>query len=261
MTEPHDGDIGGDLPPLDPELAAWLASDPSPAMPEAVWARIEDRLAAEPPLVPAGVVDLSAERSARRPRRVLPLLAGAAGLALVGAVVVPALRSADPAPVADAPLASTPAEAAAAVPPASPMASAPTAAPPAPRAMVATGTDYTADGLQTQAVSLLASAGMQDSNAIAAAMTTDPDAAAMGGPGLMATPESLAECLARLGLPEGSVPLVVDTATVNGQMGSLIVTWHPGLEANPSTVHVVAVGQDCTDGDAAAALHWDVALP
>ena len=98
-----DSDIGGDLPPLDPELAAWLASDPPPPMPEEVWARLEARLAAEPPLVPSGVVDLGSERAKRRGGRLLPVLAGAAGLALVGAVVLPTLRSSDPTPVAEGP--------------------------------------------------------------------------------------------------------------------------------------------------------------
>lgn len=266
MSEP-DGDIGGDLPPLDPELAAWLAADPSPAMPEEVWARIEGRLASEPPLVPAGVADLQAARARRARRRVLPLLAGAAGIALVGAVVVPTLRSADPAPVADGPVVAAPVEAATAQPEAPALATSPSrpASRAVPRAMVRTGTDYTADDLPTQATSLLVSAGMQDTAAISTVMTASPTAEAMGGPGLTATPESLAACLTRLGLPAGSVPLVVDTATVDGRMGSLIVTydpatWDPRGEAPPS-VHVVAVGQECTDADAAAALHWDVPLP
>jgi len=43
-------DISGELPPLDPELAAWLAADPAPTMPEDVWSRLESALAAEPPL-------------------------------------------------------------------------------------------------------------------------------------------------------------------------------------------------------------------
>jgi hypothetical protein len=261
MSDPDGADLGGDLPPLEPELAAWLTAEPTPTMPPQVWAQIEARLAEEPAHVPAGVVDLAAERKARTRRRALPLLAGAAGLALVGAVVVPALRSSDPAPLADGAPASTPAEVAA-LPSSTPLATTPEpAAPPLPRAMVATGTDYTAADFQTQATTLLASAGMQDSASIASAMNTPPMTEVISGEGLAASPQALADCLKRLGLSPESIPLVVDTATVDGRVGSLIVTWDPRSEETPLTVHAVAVGQECNEEDAASAMHWDVALP
>ncbi|MEK9662989.1 MAG: hypothetical protein VW082_00060 [Candidatus Nanopelagicales bacterium] len=108
------GLTGADLPPMDPELHAWLTRDPAPPMPADVWDRLESALAAEPPFiaaptdtpetssdVPATVTDLAARR---RSGRLWPVLAGAAGVALVGLVALPALRGGDAPPVADGPL-------------------------------------------------------------------------------------------------------------------------------------------------------------
>ena len=275
-----ESDIGGELPPLDPELAAWLASDTPGPMPADVWAGIEARLAAEPALIPAGsadsrgVVDLGAERSRRRSRRALPLLVGAAGLVVAGAVVLPAVQTSSPAPVADGASSAQPAVVAAAPSPdasgdgevasapasASPD-SAPRTEPVMPRTMVATGTDYTADALPAQVTTLLATAGMSDSTAVAAAMAASPATATLPGVGLASSPEALADCLGRLGLPSGSVPLVLDTATVDGRDGSVVVTVGSTDSVGlPTSLHIVAVGQECTDDDVAAARHWDLPL-
>lgn len=271
-------DISGDLPPIDPELAAWLASDTPPPMPPEVWADIEARLAAEPALQSGSpVVSLTGARQARRGRRVLPVLAGAAGLALVGAVVLPSLRSADPAPVADGAVPSQTVVAAPApdnagsamasastepLPAQTPEGAAATVPKPAvPRAMVATGTDYTADALPAQVVTLLADAGMSDGIGVASAMTASPSPTVMPGVGLAASPESLADCMLRLGLPAGSVPLVLDTATIEGREGSVIVTaGQLDTAGTPVTLHVVAVGQECSDDDVLTARHWDLPL-
>lgn len=279
-----ESDIGGELPPLDPELAAWLASDTPGPMPADVWAGIEARLAAEPALIPAGsadsrgVVDLGAERSRRRSRRALPLLVGAAGLVIAGAVVLPAVQTSSPAPVADGASSAQPAVVAAAPSPdasgdggvaSAPEAASPDASPNAstgtepvmPRTMVATGTDYTADALPAQVTTLLATAGMSDSTAVAAAMAASPATATLPGVGLASSPEALADCLGRLGLPSGSVPLVLDTATVDGRDGSVIVTVGSTDSVGvPTSLHIVAVGQDCTDDDVVAARHWDLPL-
>lgn len=274
-------DFSGDLPPIDPDLAAWLASDEASPMPADVWAGIEARLAAEPALQPSGnVVSLAGARQARRGRRVLPVLAGAAGLALVGAVVLPSLRSADPAPVADGPVASktvvaapapdgasAPENSAASQPlpvqtPQTPDGAAATVPEPAiPRTMVATGTDYTPDALPAQVVTLLADAGMSDGIGVASAMTASPSPTVMPGVGLAASPESLADCMLRLGLPAGSVPLVLDTATIEGREGSVIVTaGQLDAAGAPVSLHVVAVGQECSDDDVLTARHWDLPL-
>lgn len=282
MSEPED--FAGDLPPIDPDLAAWLSSDPAPAMPADVWDRIEESLAQEPPLGMAQVVDLDTERTRRRGRRVLPVLAGAAGLALVGAVVLPTMRSADPAPVADGAPTSQPVVAAPAPESAAPEAdtqSAPPASEPAPavtppspdgaaasapepvvpRTMISTGTDYTLDAMPAQVVTLLADAGMSDGAAVGSVMTASPSPTDMPGVGLASSPEALADCITRLGLPAGTVPLLLDTATIDGREGSVIVTpGQIGPEGMPVTLHVVAVGQECTQDDVSAARHWDLPL-
>ncbi|MFM9135395.1 MAG: hypothetical protein ACKOT0_08195, partial [bacterium] len=99
-----------DLPPLDPELADWLTEAPRPAMPDAVWDRLSAALAEESARRSAGdvpttpVVSLAEARSGQGGTRALwPILAGAAGVVLVGAVAIPVLRGGDSAPVADAP--------------------------------------------------------------------------------------------------------------------------------------------------------------
>lgn len=265
-----ESDVGGDLPPLDPELAAWLASDTPGPMPEQVWSGIEARLAAEPPLVPAGVVDLQAERTRRRPGKALPLLAGAAGLVLVGAVVLPSMQTSSPAPVADgassaaavvAGAAPTGAEDAGVAGVPAPQASGPEAAPAMPRAIVSSGTDYSADTLPTQVTTLLASTGMTDSASVASAMTASPTTTPAPGTGLASNPEALADCLGRLGLPPESVPLVLDTATIDGVEGHVIVTLGAqDADGQPTALHVVTVGHDCTEDDVAAARHWDLPL-
>lgn len=269
-----ESDIGGDLPPLDPELQAWLSADTPGPMPEDVWTDLQARLAAEPALVPAGVVDLASERSRRRSGKALPLLAGAAGLVLVGAVVLPSMQTSAPAPVAEGASGAQPALATPPAPQGSDggdLASAPestTSAPgvvepaPAPRAMIATGTDYTAEALPTQVTALLSTAGMSDRAAVSAVLTASPPVTSMPGEGLASSMEALTDCLGRLGLPPESMPLMLDRATVDGREGSVIVTVGAMDPAGqPTSLHVVAVGQDCTDEDVAAAAHLDLALP
>lgn len=275
-----ESDIGGDLPPLDPELAAWLAADAAPPMPEEVWARLEARLAAEPPLsgasmppLPEGVADLGEQRrKSRRGVRVLPLLAGAAGVALVGAVVIPSMRSSEPPPVAEGPAGVLAVTSSAGPDPDQPGEAQPVQSSPAvasggpaamPRAVLTSGTDYTTEALPEQVVTLLASTGMADGSAVADAMVASPTPTELPGVGLASSPEALADCLGRLGLPADALPLVLDAATIDGRAGSVIVTVTeaetepPG---EPLTLHAVAVGQDCTDDDVAAARHWDVPL-
>ena len=262
-----ESDIGGDLPPLDPELQAWLSADTPGPMPEDVWTDLQARLAAEPALVPPGLVDLATERSRRRPGKALPLLAGAAGLVLVGAVVLPSMQTSAPAPVAEGASSAQPALATAPSPQVSDegtVASAPesAASAPAPRTMIATGTDYTAEALPAQVSALLSTAGMSDRAAVNAVLTASPPVTSMPGDGLASSVEALTDCLGRLGLPPDSMPLMVDRATVDGREGSIIVTVGAmDAAGQPTSLHAVAVGQDCTDEDVAAAQHLDLALP
>lgn len=100
-----------DLPPLAqayPQLADWFASEPAPPMPAEVWISLETALAEQTPLSAPGVASITAistagSPSARRPRRLVPLIGAAAGLVLVGAVGIPIVlggTAASP-PVAD----------------------------------------------------------------------------------------------------------------------------------------------------------------
>lgn len=278
MTDRRDPDFfEGDLPPLDADLASWLGSDTPSAMPPEVWAQIESRLAQEPPLLIAtpavtdlAVTDLAVERGQRRRRGVLlPVLAGAAGLVLVGAVVLPSLRGGDtvadggsgPAvtgvssPTTTAPGPATQAEA---VPDGNQVADAP---PTTPRTMVATGINYASDSMPAQLTTLLATSGFADPGAVSAAVAATPAAMTMAGDGLGASPEALADCLGRLGLPVTSTPLLVDMATFNGAKAGVIVTVDsPGEAVAPRSLHVVAVGWDCDEADVTAARHWDLPL-
>ena len=130
-----------------------------------------------------------------------------------------------------------------------------------PRAIIATGTDYSGESLPEQVTSLLSTSGMVDRAAVTAALTASPAATTMPGGGLSASPESLADCLGRLGLPPDAMPLVLDRGTVNGRDGSVIVTvGAQDGQGLPTALHVVAVGQDCTDEDVAAAQHLDIPL-
>lgn len=110
-AEDVDGSI--ELPSLGddyPELAQWLAAQPKIRMPDEVWDRITAALVAEPPLRSADpkVVSLAGRRTGRGAgrRRVMPLVGAAAGLALLGAVAIPAVLggNAANAPVAEAPV-------------------------------------------------------------------------------------------------------------------------------------------------------------
>ena len=275
MTDRRDPDFfEGELPPLDPDVAAWLGSDTPAPMPPEVWAQLESRLAQETPLVaaPTAVVDLETERGQRRRRgALLPVLAGAAGLVLVGAVVVPSLRGGDP--VADGGSSVAVTE----MSPATDTSGGPAAqvdadreslpqagalpAPATPRAMVATGIDYAAESMPAQLTTLLTSSGFADPGAVSAAMAATPSAMAMSSTGLGASPEALADCLGRLGLPVSSTPLLLDMATFDGAKAGVIVTVDAPTEAvTPRSLHVVAVGWDCDDADVANARHWDLPL-
>jgi len=279
-------DIPGELPPLDPELAAWLAADPAPTMPEDVWSRLESALAAEPPLNrDATVVDLSAARERRR-GRLWPVLAGAAGVALVGLVVLPAVRGGGGTPVADAPVtaeaavelpavpapdaavpsgdnegasAAEPSLSAVPEPTPSDSASAPEARAATPRAMLDTGTAYSSDALPGQVGAILTQVGLADPQAMASAVEATPSPSPMTGAGMLSSAEALRDCLLRLGLPATAEPLVVDHGEFEGRDAGLVVTVGAMNSAGtPRDLHVVIVGTECTSADVSAARHFDL---
>ncbi len=79
-----------------PALVDALAELPSEQMPEQVWQRLSAALAAEPVVTPEGsatVVPLEAARKRRWTRPGIGLVAGAAGVALLGAIVVPSVMN------------------------------------------------------------------------------------------------------------------------------------------------------------------------
>lgn len=266
-------DLGGPLPPLDPELAAWLAAAPAPTMPAEVWERIEGALAAQPPFTAsdaapvaaatpsASVSDLSEHR--RRRSRVLPVLAGAAGVVLVGAVVVPAMRAGNaPAPVADQ-AGGAPASVVAAPDPSPDMVAAPKSAA-MPRMMMSTGTDYASAAMPDQVAPLLQTAGLTDAAAVATMSSTLPtELAPVGTGGFTSSPESLADCMGRLGMtPDGPPALVVDRATFDGADVGVVVTVNtlPASAGEPAVLDVIVVGSACSDADIAGAQRFEYAV-
>ena len=261
MTDEHDPEIEEDLSSsagMTPELAAWLASAPAPTMPPEVWSSIEAALAAEPPFTPvatASVVDLGERRERSRMARAWPLLAGAAGLVLLGVVVLPAIRgSNEPGPVADAPSNSSvvtmPADGgqpAVGETPDSDVARA------MPRMMMDTGTDYTPGGMVSQVGTLLNSVGITSANA-AEDMSTKPPAKvseASGSTHFASSASSMADCLGRLGIAsKAHTTLVVDRGTFNGSDAGVIVS---ARSASAGVLDVTVVGSKCSDSDVAAA--------
>lgn len=284
-------DLGGPLPPLDSELAAWLATVPAPPMPPEVWERIEGALAAEPPFTapmapvvatadvggtPAAVggtraavgrpvADLSEHR--RRRSRVLPVLAGAAGVVLVGAVVVPAMRAGNtPAPTADVGGAvaeqggGAPASVVAEPDPSPDMVGTPPTAA-MPRMMMSSGTDYASTAMPDQVAPLLQTAGLTDAAAVATMSSTLPtELAPVGTGGFTSSPESLANCMDRLGMTASGPPtLVVDRATYDGADVGVVVTVNmlPAGAQEPAVLDVIVVGSECSDADVAAAQRFE----
>lgn len=273
-TSDPTADLGGPLPPLDPELAEWFASAPAPAMPPEVWDRIEGALAAQPPFTPSGevpaaavaapatVADLSERRERRGRSRALPILAGAAGLVLVGAVVVPAMRGGDaPAPVAEG-NGGQPAVIADPNPSPDMVASAPTAA--MPRMMMSTGTDYASAQMPDQVQPLLVTAGLTDAASVATMSSLMPtDVAPVGTGGFTASAESLADCMGKLGMaPDGPPTLLIDRATYDGADVGVVVTVRslPDGAEEPAVLDVVVVGSECSDADVAAAQRFEYAV-
>ena len=280
---PHgsgDPGLSGDpLPPLDPELAAWFASAPAPTMPPDVWTRIEAALAAEPPFTPSGdipavptvasaapIVDLDERRERKSRSRALPILAGAAGVVLLGAVVIPTMRAGNaPSPVADAPAgeaaSATVLSPAGASPSGSGMLA--TRSKAIPMVMLSTGTDYAPTAMPDQVDALLTTAGITNAATVSDMSSAEPpaDMQPVGTEGFTASEDALLDCLDRLGMT-AVPPLVVDRATFGGADAGVVVGVKsiPPAEDQPAVLDVVVVGSQCSDEDVAAAQHFDFAV-
>ena len=294
-------DLTGDLRPLAeeyPELAAWVAARPAPAMPEEVWQRLQASLAAQTPLTStdATVTALAAHRT-RRTRRVAPILGAAAGLVLVGAVGVPLVLGgtaasppvAEPAPVtvsapADPSAAPSPSvtdDAPAPTATAAPTLTTPTTALAVPaRLVLESGTDYTADTMATQVAGLLSTAGFagpSDSGSldermadeVMAAQSAEPTGppAAVGTRGFTTGVDELRDCLGRMfargtGSSEAmAMPaLVVDLARYQGSDAGVVVLLHTPAGGTPA-LQVGVVNPACTDADVAASVWFRYDLP
>ena len=296
-------DLTGDLRPLAeeyPELAAWYAARPAPAMPEEVWQRLQATLAAQTPLTSADptVTALAAHRT-RRTRRVAPILGAAAGLVLVGAVGVPLVLGgtaasppvAEPAPVtvsapadpsaAPSPSVTDDAPAPAPTATAAPTVTTPTTALAVPaRLVLESGTDYTADTMATQVAGLLSTAGLagpSDSGnldermaeEVMAVQSAEPAGLPplIGASGFTAGVDELRDCIGRMfargtGSSDAmTMPaLVVDRARYQGNDVGVVVLLHTPAGGTPA-LQVGVVDPACTDADVAASVWFRYDLP
>lgn len=303
-TEDSDGSI--ELPPLGdeyPELARWLDEQPPVQMPEEVWWRIAATLAAEPPLRSAdpNVVSLAARRSGRAAgrRRVLPFVGAAAGLALLGAVGIPAVLggSASNPPVAEAPAVlatsgageqdpgSAPAQNPIDVVVPSPGEDPPSTSAPDPATptetataspayrVVATGTDYQPTAMPELVSGLLVNAGLaRDSGTamaedVLATVGTAPAGlpAMVGSEGFTSDPTALFDCVQRLHAFRGhedvrAPALVVDRARFEGRESGVVVMLAGGQPGRPY-LDVAVVGPECDPADVEASVWFRYDLP
>jgi hypothetical protein len=242
-------------------VTATLAELPPVTMPDAVWERLSAAVAAEPVLTPEGaatVVPLGEARQRRSWRPGMGLVAGAAGVALVGAIVVPMLNSSSSSDLAGGDGSVTadggaPAESAS-VPPVAYVAS-------------RTGTDYQPEALERQATSLVASRSAFTATATlppeasskpnpedtAPAPSGTPSATPSGTPLDSATPDVVLKltagpaaaqaCLESYLDAPGIMPLAIDIGTWDGEPAAVIVLPN---DADPTAADVWVIDPDCT---------------
>lgn len=240
-------------------VTATLAELPPVTMPDAVWERLSASVGAEPVLTPEGAATVVPIGEARRRRSWRPgmgLVAGAAGVALVGAIVVPILNNSGSSDLSggDGSVAAdggAPAETAS-VPPVAYVAS-------------RTGTDYQPEALERQAISLVASRSAftatatlppeestQPSPEDTAAPSGTPSPTPSGTPVDSATPDVVLKltagpaaaqaCLESYLDAPGIMPLAIDIGTWDGRPAAVIVLPDEG---DPTAANVYVIDPDC----------------
>ena len=274
-----------DLAWIAEELTALRHLDPVADLPDAepmpawVWVRLQGAIAAEQAggagapaaaaATDAEVIDLASRRPGRVTRWAGGLVAASVAVLAVG-VGVTAFRGGDSGggsvvagEIAQASALSAPADAKAFGASAAPSAAAAdTQVLEAPEAMsfagispaqmmVASDTDYTADGLRTQVRSVLSKFGIGDKQQAETVMAgpAEVEPSAMPGPGFLSSEESLRDCITKLTEDAQATALLVDNSTYEGQEAGVVVA--PEVEApaisvpDMSTLAVWVVNEDC----------------
>ena len=107
-------------------------------------------------------------------------------------------------------------------------------------------------------------AATTDAAAVATMSSTLPtDLAPVGTGGFTSSPESLADCMGRLGMtPDGPPALVVDRATFDGADVGVVVSVNtlPASAGEPAVLDVIVVGSACSDADIAGAQRFEYAV-
>jgi len=226
-------------------LTEAMADLPHEPMPDAVWDELTAVLAAEPVVTPAGaatVVSLEAGKKGRWSRPGIGVVAGAAGVALAGAIIVPWVLGSGDSADSGGPVAAEDSV---------------TDVSMAAYAATRSGTKYEAEALDSQVTSLVAARATFSPTA--AATESDPSAtpspSASGDPteGMtrgsdnavapMATDPAAAQACLEGYLDRGGVePLAIDIGRWQGEPAAIIVL--PGPE--PTLADVWVIDPDCS---------------
>lgn len=230
-----------------------LADLPAVAMPDDVWSRLSASLEAEPVVTPAGaatVVPLDQRRRSRRPG--MGVVAGAAGIALLGAIVVPMVFSTSAQDTSGGDGSITADGGARAesdqVPAVAYVAS-------------TTGTDYEVEELERQVTTLVARRSAFTATAtLPPEPSTSPSPAETAAPTDVATspmasgsipadvlrvdgPQAAQACLESYLGVTGIAPLAIDIGTWDGERAAVIVL---PAEDDPSLAEVWVLDPDCS---------------
>lgn len=237
-------------------VSTTLADLPAVAMPDDVWTRVSAALEAEPVVTPAGaatVVPLDQRRRSRRPG--MGVVAGAAGIALIGAIVVPMVFSTSSQNTAGGDGSVTADGGARAesdrVPAVAYVAS-------------TTGTDYEVDELEQQVTTLVSrrsaftatatpppeptSSPTPADTAAPTEVTTSPLASGSVAADALRVdgPQAAQACLESYLGVAGIVPLAIDIGTWDGERAAVVVL---PAEDDPSLAEVWVLDPDCAGPD------------